>query len=265
MARPIKDTVLYFPHYSDASTRKTLTILEGRFGIKGYALWFKLLECLASSEGHFIDCRLEVDMEFLSVKLRSNPIETTEILDLTSKLGAIDNELWSKKIIWSDNFTQNIEDAYKNRKRAVPLKPVITEDETPLNGGDNPQSKLNKRKVNNIKEDNNISETKVSDISLKLANQLKSLMLINDPKVKTPNDLTKWAFDIDKLLRLDKRTEQEVSEVIEYSQHSEFWKPNILSGSKLREKFTTLYLQMRNNGHKNTQGRKQDGENPIPE
>ena len=58
MARTQKDTVDYFPHDADASAGDTLTVLEGQYANDGYAFWFKLLERLASSEGHFIDLSL---------------------------------------------------------------------------------------------------------------------------------------------------------------------------------------------------------------
>jgi len=43
MARPRKQTVDYFPHDTDVSSGKTLTILQSKYGNDGYAFWFKLL------------------------------------------------------------------------------------------------------------------------------------------------------------------------------------------------------------------------------
>lgn len=67
----------------------------------------------------------------------------------------------------------------------------------------------------------------------------------SDPRYTvTPATLQKWATDIDKLMRLDGRTASEVEAVIRWCQTpGGFWVPNILSGSKLREKFPTLLLQ----------------------
>jgi hypothetical protein len=56
--------------------------------------------------------------------------------------------------------------------------------------------------------------------------------------------LQRWAKDIDKILRLDHRTAEEVRAVIVWCQTPGcFWVANILSGAKLREKFPTLLLQ----------------------
>ena len=80
------------------------------------------------------------------------------------------------------------------------------------------------------------------------AEKLRGLILKNNPKARTPDDLQKWAFDFDKILRLDNRSPTDVDIVIEYSQASDFWMTNVLSPGKLREKFDTLYLQAKKQG-----------------
>lgn len=152
MARPKKMTVDYFPH--DCNHGKTIFILENKFGNDGYAFWFKLLEILGRSEEHFFDCRNDNDMEFLQAKTHLSNDICIEILDLLAKLGAIDNDLWNKKIIWSDNFINRISDVYKNRRVETPIKPSFYEQKP--TGGDvstdeNQQSKLKETKVNKTK------------------------------------------------------------------------------------------------------------------
>ena len=55
----------------------------------------------------------------------------------------------------------------------------------------------------------------------------------------------RWAKDIEKLIRIDKRTFYEVKEVIAWAKSHHFWTANIMSGVKLREQFPRLYTQMR--------------------
>lgn len=71
---------------------------------------------------------------------------------------------------------------------------------------------------------------------------LLELIRVNNPKFKAP-DLQKWAAEIDKMLRLDFRTVEEVEFIIRWAQASDFWKRNILSAAKLREKFDQLWIQ----------------------
>lgn len=66
MARPKKQTVDYFPHFVKCG--RTIYILENRFGNDGYAFWFKLLEILGESEGHFYDCSNLSNWEYLLAK-----------------------------------------------------------------------------------------------------------------------------------------------------------------------------------------------------
>lgn len=170
MARPQKAVVDYFPH--TVKHGKTMLALESRYGNDGYAFWFKLLELLGETEGHIYDCNNFANVEYMLAKTRIQEVIAYEMLDLLAKLGSIDPELWSKKMIWCDNFIEGIKDAYKRRKIELPQKPSLcmqkplTEElmyaETPVNEDkciqdvcENPQSKVNKTKLNKTKKDNN--------------------------------------------------------------------------------------------------------------
>jgi hypothetical protein len=111
--RKDKNTVDYFPHYVNHG--KTLFIIESKFGLEGYAAWFKILEMLGKSENHFIDCRNDADWEFMCAKIQLMHTEMQTFLDLCAKLNAINPQLWQHRVIWSENFVKNIADAYKRR------------------------------------------------------------------------------------------------------------------------------------------------------
>jgi len=123
MTRPRKQTVDYFPHYCHHG--KTMTILEQKYGNDGYAFWFKLLELLGSSEGHVIDCNDPVAWEYLQSISHLESHVCGEILDLLSRLQAIDAELWGTRLVWSENFVQGISQAYRNRVVETPPRPSI--------------------------------------------------------------------------------------------------------------------------------------------
>ncbi len=92
---------------------------------------------------------------------------------------------------------------------------------------------------------NNISSKVFADDAQEvlLAQKLKTLILSNNPKARVPDNLQKWAYEIDKMIRLDKRTPKEIESVIEFSQNDSFWMANILSVAALRKQFDKLYLQ----------------------
>lgn len=155
MARPRKQTIDYFPHACDHG--KTMFILEQKHGNNGYALWFKLLEILGKTEGHFLDLNNGASWEFLQAKTKLPGEVCLEILDLLAKLDAIDRELWAAKIVWSQNFMDGVADVYKNRRIEIPTRPSFYTSK-PVAGSvstdENPQSKVkeSKEKEKKVKE-----------------------------------------------------------------------------------------------------------------
>ena len=97
-----------------------------------------------------------------------------------------------------------------------------------------------------------------------LAHLLKSHILRNNPKAKTPDDVTKWAIDIDRMLNIDRRTLEEIKFIIQFSQKDSFWCANILSAGKLREKFDQLYLRAKEK-EKSSAEKKEKGGSDVKE
>src|SRR3972149_3093865 len=99
MTRPQKQTVEYFPHV--CTHGKTMFIVEQRYGNDGYAFWFKLLECLGTTEGHFLDLNKPAQLEYLRSIIRREESFVFEICDLLARLEAIDLQLWGNfRVIW---------------------------------------------------------------------------------------------------------------------------------------------------------------------
>lgn len=133
----LSNTVEYFPHYANASNKMTLRYLEGKYQYKGYTLWFKLLECLASTEGHYLDLNQTLHKGYLLECLRlayTEPTayiplsyqELTDFLQDLATINAIDKDLWTNhSIVWSDNFVAHLSVVYANRHRSLPLKPTF--------------------------------------------------------------------------------------------------------------------------------------------
>lgn len=73
------------------------------------------------------------------------------------------------------------------------------------------------------------------------------------PDLKPPEekDLQRWAADFDKCNRIDKRSWNDIADVLRFSQKSSFWRQNILSGKKFREKYERLLIEMTEETKKN--------------
>jgi len=153
LARVQKDVVNYFPHDAHASTGDTLTILQSSFGNNGYAAWFKLLEKLSTTEGHYLDCSNPIKWRLLLAYLGTDEITTVGILNLLVEMQAIDKDLWESKLIWCQKLVDNIADVYKNRRREIPQKPITTNsnpiitDNNAITTGESTQSKVKESKV----------------------------------------------------------------------------------------------------------------------
>jgi hypothetical protein len=78
----------------------------------------------------------------------------------------------------------------------------------------------------------------------KIAMFIRDCVLANLPKAKvpdpTPEGLRRWAYDIDLMMRIDCRSPDEIRQLMDWAHRDSFWKANILSPGKLREKWDTL-------------------------
>lgn len=72
-----------------------------------------------------------------------------------------------------------------------------------------------------------------------LSELLLNKILEHLPGYKKP-DLQKWAWQMDALMRLDRRKPEEVKAVILFAQGDAFWRTNILSVDKLRRQYDQL-------------------------
>ena len=221
-------------------------IIEQRYGNDGYAFWYKLLETLGETEGHYLDMNDSVTFEYLRSKTRREDSFVTEILDLLSKIEAIDAELWGSRIVWCQHFVDGISDVYTRSRHTKPparpdnyaAKPHVTDISTQIN----PQSKVKESKVKKrIKDYSSDSE------EIRLAEFLFSKILEKSDKFKKPN-FQAWAKSVDLMIRVDKRSPEDIQSLIEWCQGDPFWSKNILSTAKLREKFDQLWIKKQDVG-----------------
>lgn len=75
----------------------------------------------------------------------------------------------------------------------------------------------------------------------------------NYPNVTPPTekDKQRWAADFDKCNRIDGRSWDDIADVLHFSQKNTFWRKNILSGKKFREKYDRLLIEMTEEAKKN--------------
>jgi hypothetical protein len=146
-----KRTVDYFPHL--CIQKDSLRIIENTWGPKGYACWFKLLERLGATPDHQLS--MENDKKKIRLIWSESQLKQEngeQLFDEFAELGMIDKELFSQRIVWSQNFIDGISVVYKNRKRDLPQKPnsnnmnLFSTDDNEISTGQKPGSREEKSK-----------------------------------------------------------------------------------------------------------------------
>jgi len=134
---------------------------------------------LSSTENHFYNCSSDADWQYLIARAKISDVSATEILDLLAKLGNIDADLWKRRIIWCQQFVDNLSEVYRKRKRELPQKPISfisatekqttapeTPQEPPQSATENTQSRVKESRVKKeiIKEKISLIENRFVNI-----------------------------------------------------------------------------------------------------
>ncbi len=121
-----KDTADYFPHQAEHG--ETLFIVMSKWGNDGYTAFFRLLELLCKSDGHFITLEPGPKMIYAAAYCRVPDELLLELVDLLVKLEKIDGKLWKDhKVVWYPSFVEGLAPLYRNRRRELPKKPLVME------------------------------------------------------------------------------------------------------------------------------------------
>ncbi len=143
---------------------------------------------------------------------------------------AIKNLVEKRIVIKSDNrvpATYRFNKNYRMWRELSKKQPVIKSDKKLLS------------KVMDTK-DNTKDKYNPTSYEVRLSKLLFSLMKERNEKYKQPK-LQEWAVHIDRMIRIDGHTKEEIAKVIRWSQADAFWCTNIRSTQKLREQFPLLY------------------------
>lgn len=94
-------------------------------------------------------------------------------------------------------------------------------------------------------------KAKYSEEDMKMVDLLISLIVQNTPEWVLKGNKDTWAEHIEKLHRIDGRTYEQIEYMIRWTQADPFWRQNILSTAKLREKFNDLIPKLKASVTKN--------------
>ena len=90
----------------------------------------------------------------------------------------------------------------------------------------------------------NRRDNKFSPEDLQLAKRIRTTLVSDNPKFSNGKNLEVWASDIRLMREADKYSHSEIWVLFEFAHSDTFWRPNIRSPCKLREKADTLTTKM---------------------
>lgn len=156
MARPIKNNADYFSHDNDMRDDERIKAVRRKFSHLGYSTWNMLLERLCRAENFNVEYN-EDSLDIMAGDFSIEPEQLKEIIDYLIKLKLIIQE---GEIIFSQTMINRFEGLFRKRKRDSERLSLTKTNDGNIIADDNAQSKVkdskvNKRKENEIKEKGN--------------------------------------------------------------------------------------------------------------
>lgn len=166
-----------------------------------------------------------------------NKLRAMNLLFITQKENAVANLY---------EFNKNF-DEWKPlpKKGTLPKKRIVV---TQKGNNHSPKRDIQKKKANITKE-----RRRVTDQDRRLAELFVEQIKQNIPQFKEPN-IEQWAGELNKIVRIDGRTYEQVEWLIKWAQKDSFWQANILSPAKLRKQFDRLVIEVKRVAAKKSSG-----------
>lgn len=262
----------------DCRADDDLAELEAEFGIKAFAIIVRLWQKIHSEQGYYCEWVERSALLFLSNWFGGNSgVDINlirEVVNKAIKIGIFDEKTFKEHaVLTSAQIQERYLYAAKRRKEIFLIKEYLLVSVGNFKGNvniisknvyrneknvyRNATSKVKESKVNNNmhRRDSDAAAPKTQteevafqegSFEVRCVDRLAHSCLGQFPKSKVPRSLgekQKWAVEIDRMKRLDHLSEEEIWKALEYAVTDPFWKTNIRSAKKFREKFETLYTQ----------------------
>jgi len=249
-------SAFYFPHDQNARNDERLLMLRSEYGLEAYAIFWMILESMSSASTGEIN-REAIGGLSLSYGVAKERL--TEIIDYCVRIGLFKQA--KAGAIISTRMKENL--AHRNilkeaGKRGAEKRWSVSQKNSHPNSHPSatPIAGEKRREENRIEEERIEEDIPLGITPIKSPGKLimffiEGLRKTNPafaqkfPKGEWSPRFDKWEEDIEKILRLDHATEEQIEFVIRWlfeedSKDSLFWRKNIQSGSTLREQFVRL-------------------------
>ena len=185
----------------------------------------------AKCPGHFV----EIDGKLVDLTLRAQWEEMRQRQQAQSDAAKRTNEGLAKRRALSASVSGTVSDPSASASASASAK---SKSSCPP-----PADKANDRA-----SQSSPPQAAISIPGMEIAVLLRQRILENNQRAKiTEKQVCEWGREADFMLRLDHRTPEEISTLIDWSQRDSFWKTNILSMKTLRRHFDRLTAKMLTN------------------
>lgn len=161
------------------------------------------------------------------------------MLDIQDFVGQTTTESDRKRAYRNRIDREKTGESFLIEDKSLDKCPDKSPDKTP------PENRVKSLEKENKKDNSQKSKKRIYDVDsihYQLAEYLFEEMKKNNPEVKEPK-LNDWANDIRLMMEIDNRKEEQVRNMIIWSQSNDFWKGVILSAKKLRDRYDQMKVQ----------------------
>lgn len=235
----------FFSHDENALNDPKIMSMMSVYGFEGYGMFWALVEMLRREDTYKINMTKKSFFNSIAHYLRLDIDKAKEFLiDCIDEfeLFASDGEFfWSESLNSRMQIMEQKTEARSNAANARWSKNKVEQRQETTS-----QQEVSKDTITNKKRATSGNATVAhysSDVEY-LTDLLVNKIKANNSNAKIPAKLDAWKKDINAMIELDNYRFEQVARIIEFCQSDDFWKSNILSAKKLREKAGTLILQM---------------------
>ena len=226
----MKKDAYYFPHFSNARNDSKIIKLRRVLGIEGYGLYFMLLEVLREQTDFKLPISGIEDLAYewhISKEKIASVIKDFDLFDIT------ENDFFSPKLVFY--LQPYLEKSERARQAAFIRWDKVKNDANAYANALPEQSTGNASKVKESK----VKKSKKGIYTDEIINFTGTLISYFSNSVTsrlTDSQKTNWQDTIDKLVRIDNYTHEEIELAVKNATSDSFWKNNFYSLTKLRKK-----------------------------
>ena len=222
---------LWFKHDMDARYDRKHIMMRQQFGAAGYGVYWIIIESLANEEDYELPYNKDT-FEIIATDAYLNVEEVETMVDyfIEKRLLEKDGEFF-----WSDSLRERLSALEEIRQKRVESGKLGAEIRW--------RKPEQEKKKTAIKFPEDTTETLIAKW---YAEEVKSLSPKNKKLPKNRFQLDAWAYEFDKMMRIDKREMEEIKKVAVYALKDKFWQGVVLSPDALRKHFDKIELQIKN-------------------